>query len=256
VPDAQPTEQRSFGRVIPSDEAQAQAGAGWAKRLGVREVAVASDDSGFGEVMRSAFDAQARALGIRVGNRVDGIFGGGAASRQRDTTVCLAILINPPLIYAAGARPPVGFTGPCGGMFRPKHGLMATDALLAPRALARLGPQDRRLLVTSAALDPAQLPPAGQRFARAFRQRFGRQPGRYAAYGYEAMAVVLDSIRRAGGSGDDRDSVIDAFFDTRDRHSVLGTYSIDEVGDTTLGRMSGYRVVGGRAVPAAELRVP
>ena len=104
------------------------------------------------------------------------------------------------------------------------------------------------MLVTSAAQDPSQLPPAGQRFVRAFGERYGREPGRYAAYGYEAMAVVLDSIRRAGDQGDDRDSVVDAFFDTQDRDSVLGTYSIDEVGDTTLTGLAGYRVSDGRPV--------
>ena len=70
------------------------------------------------------------------------------------------------------------------------------------------------------------------------------------------MAVVLDSIRRAGDQGDSRDGVVDAFFDTRDRASVLGTYSIDEVGDTTLGRLAGYRLVGGRPRFDTALRVP
>jgi branched-chain amino acid transport system substrate-binding protein len=68
------------------------------------------------------------------------------------------------------------------------------------------------------------------------------------------MALVLDSIRRAGGSGDDRDSVIDAFFDTVNRRSVLGTYSIDDVGDTTLDRLAGYRVVKGRPRVETALR--
>ena len=110
--------------------------------------------------------------------------------------------------------------------------------------------------VTSAAQDPSQLPPAGERFVRAFTKRYGRKPGRYAAYGYEAMAVVLDSIRRAGDQGDSRDAVVDAFFDTQDRDSVLGTYSIDEVGDTTLGRLAGYRLVDGRPRFQTALRVP
>ena len=35
--------------------------------------------------------------------------------------------------------------------------------------------------------------------------------------------------------------MIDAFFATADRDSILGTYSIDEIGDTTLDRMTGYR---------------
>jgi branched-chain amino acid transport system substrate-binding protein len=109
------------------------------------------------------------------------------------------------------------------------------------------------VLVSSAAEDPAQLPTAGQRFVSAFGARYRRSPGRYAAYGYEAMAVALDSIRRAGGGGDDRDSVVGAFFDTQDRDSVLGTYSIDEVGDTTLDRLAGYRVRNGRPAFATPL---
>jgi branched-chain amino acid transport system substrate-binding protein len=70
------------------------------------------------------------------------------------------------------------------------------------------------------------------------------------------MAVVLDAIRRAGDSGDQRDSVVGAFFDTHDRRSVLGTYSIDDVGDTTLDRLAGYTVSGGRPVFERTLRAP
>jgi branched-chain amino acid transport system substrate-binding protein len=62
------------------------------------------------------------------------------------------------------------------------------------------------------------------------------------------MAVVLDSIRRAGDSGADRDSVVSAFFNTVDRRSILSSYSIDDVGDTTLSRLAGYRLVNGRPV--------
>ncbi len=68
--------------------------------------------------------------------------------------------------------------------------------------------------------------------------------------------MVLDSIRRAGDSGDDRDAVVDAFFDTQDRRSILGTYSIDDVGDTTLNRLAGYGVIAGRPVFDTSLRAP
>ena len=119
-----------------------------------------------------------------------------------------------------------------------------------------LGARRPPSLITSAALDPAQLPPAGQDFAERFRAEYGRAPGRYAAYGYEAMAVVLDAIERAGEGGTDREAVIDAFLDTSDRESVLGMYSIDEVGDTTLNRLTGYRVEGDRVEPSADLSVP
>ncbi len=127
-------------------------------------------------------------------------------------------------------------------------GLMVTDAELEPGVSEPDG-----TLATSAALDPSQLPPAGREFVAAFRAEYGRAPGRYAAYGYEAMAVILDSIERASDPAD-RGAVIDAFFATADRDSVLGTYSIDEVGDTTLDRMTRVRARPGRAAkPVARI---
>ena len=64
------------------------------------------------------------------------------------------------------------------------------------------------------------------------------------------MAVVLDSIGRADDPLD-RGSVIDAFFATTDRDSILGSYSIDDVGDTTLDRVGAYESRNGplRAAP-------
>jgi branched-chain amino acid transport system substrate-binding protein len=241
--EVQPTEERTFGRVIPSDEAQAQAGAVWAKRLGVKDAAVARDDSSFGRVMAPAFTDAARAIHLHATatKKPLGLF---APATPRGATACPAFLLRLPLLYYAGVRIPTGLVAPCSGSIRYPHGVMATDALMSAEALRILRSKDLRL--TSAAEDPSQLPPQGQRFLRAFRERYDRQPGRYAAYGYEAMAVVLDSIERAGDSGDDRDAVVDAFFDTTDRRSILGTYSIDEVGNTTLNRLAGYRVVDGR----------
>ena len=59
------------------------------------------------------------------------------------------------------------------------------------------------------------------------------------------MALVLDAIKRAGDKGNDRQAVIDALFATKDRESVLGTYSIDENGDTTLTDYGVYTVKDG-----------
>src|SRR3954449_9421474 len=69
--EVQPTGERTFGRVIPSDEAQAQAGALWAKRLHADGVAVVRGSSQYDKVVAAAFAEQARAIGLRVGGRVD-----------------------------------------------------------------------------------------------------------------------------------------------------------------------------------------
>ena len=167
VPEVQHTGERSFGRVIPSDAAQADAAAAWADELGVGNAEVETD----------------------------------------------------------AHLPPYGQPG-----------------------------EDARY-VTSAALDPADLPPAGQEFAQRFEDEYGRPPGRYAAYGYEAMAVILDSIERARDPAD-RVAVVEAFFDTADRDSVLGPYSITERGETTLAEISGYELGAGEPRPAGALEIP
>jgi branched-chain amino acid transport system substrate-binding protein len=235
IPDeVQPTGERTFGRVIPSDETQARAGAVWAKRLHSGGVTLIRGRSQYDDVVAAAFREEARSLGVRIS---------GSGERLPGTSTF-------DLAYAAVESSDRGEVLP------DVSRVMGTDALLMPSIPAFLvGGRHHQVLLTSAAQDPSELPASGQRFLRAFRNRYDREPGRYAAYGYEAMAVVLDSIERAGDAGDDRDAVIDAFLDTTDRRSILGTYSIDDVGNTTLDRLAGYSVVDGHPRSATGLSV-
>jgi branched-chain amino acid transport system substrate-binding protein len=88
--------------------------------------------------------------------------------------------------------------------------------------------------VTNPTLDPKLYPAAAQKFFDTFKQKYGKDPEPYAIYGYEAMKAALLAIQNAGDKGNDRQAVIDAFFKIKDRESVLGKYSIDKNGDTTL----------------------
>jgi len=106
----------------------------------------------------------------------------------------------------------------------------------------------RQAYVTAPTLDPKLYPPAAQDFYRTYREKFGKDPEPYAIYGYEAMKVALLAIQNAGDKGNDRQAVIDAFFNIKDRESVLGKYSIDENGDTTLTDYGAYRIRDGKLV--------
>ena len=70
------------------------------------------------------------------------------------------------------------------------------------------------------------------------------EPEAYAAYGYESAKVALDAIRRAGRA--DRAAVREAVFATRSYEGVLGTWSFDANGDTSLAAMSGRAVKDGK----------
>ena len=253
--DAQPSGIRTFGRVIPSDSAQAAAAASWARGLGARRVGTLSDgtrasdlavsefaqvaaDSGLAVVVRAAVgprEDDERRLDRLDRARLQSIFYGGIFRPDEPTQGPIPTL-GAPIKLLLDPPQPGGF-------------MIGTDALLTLANLRAVrGPTayapEARLYLTSAALDTSQLPAEGQRMVTTLRRRYGAPPGRYAAYGYEAMAVVLDSIERAGERGTEREAVLAEFLAAAERDSLLGTYSIDEVGNTTLDRLAGYRLAG------------
>jgi branched-chain amino acid transport system substrate-binding protein len=103
-----------------------------------------------------------------------------------------------------------------------------------------------RVEVTVATLSPDEYPPDGQKFFDDFEKKYGeKNPDPYAIYGYEAMDLVLDTCEELGDKCSDKGSMIEALFNTKGRESVLGTYDIDENGDTTLTDYGVYTIKGG-----------
>jgi len=220
VPDGtQPSGTRTFGRVVPSDTAQGAAAAAAMARRGIDRVRSIGGGA-YGAALRDGFESVTGGPALAGGGPAGGVY-----------------VVAPRPVYVTVAGGPV----------------YGADAQIAGAPPSTTLPP--RALLVSGALAPSQLPDSD--FVAAFRGRYGREPGRFAAYGYEAMAIVLDSIDRADDPLD-RQSVIDAFFATRDRDSILGAYSIDEVGDTTLDRVGAYvaRRSGPLEPAARPLEVP
>lgn len=234
IPSVQPSGTRSFGRVIPSDRAQGEAAAGWMSRLGLASVTILGAQGSLGQSLVSGFEAAGSPA--LVERDAEAVYLVEDPQARPDALLAepladVSILDVPKGATAFGSDALLGAGAPpqSSGFVRPSE----------PGPPSPGGPISVR--VTSAALDPSQLPPAAQGFLADFRDAYGRAPGRYAAYGYEAMAVVLDSVERADDPLD-RSSVVDAFFATSDRDSILGSYSIDEVGNTTLPQLGAYEV--------------
>ena len=98
------------------------------------------------------------------------------------------------------------------------------------------------MLQLSAELDPTLLP--DKDFDSRFAHRFHRNPGPYAAYGYEAMALVLQGI---GEAGTDASSLRDDV-----RHAVIGAHRDGTVLGQLLDHLRGrYDRVHDPALPDA-----
>ena len=104
----------------------------------------------------------------------------------------------------------------------------------------------KRVKVSVATLSPDEYPPEGKKFFSDFEKEYGEpNPDPYSIYGYEAMELVLDTCEELGADCTDRQAMIDAMFQTKGRESVLGTYDIDENGDTTLTDYGIYTIKDG-----------
>jgi ABC-type branched-subunit amino acid transport system substrate-binding protein len=131
-----------------------------------------------------------------------------------------------------------------------EHGIQVMPGSSA----ARYDPGSGRLTVggreyeVSPQIYPTHLP--DPRFLRQFEDRFKDSPGPYAAYGYEAMGLVLQAISGAGTDASSfRDNVRNDVFGAHRDGTVLGSYSITSDGNTTECMIQRYRVTGTTTVP-------
>jgi branched-chain amino acid transport system substrate-binding protein len=240
-----PTGKRTFARVVAADHIQGAAQGDWMKELGVKKLYEANDKQVYGAGVAKTTGDAAKLNGIQVvGN--DGIdikapnyralaqkikssgadaffFGGITAS-------------NGVQLYKDvwAANPGIKMFGPDG---------VAQDTFTTKL------PADaqKNTYITVGTIDPKDYPPEGQKFFQDFKAAYGTAtPQPYAIYGYEAMSLLIDAMKRAGSNCSDRQAVIDAVYKTKNKKSVLGTYSIDKDGDVTTNQFGRFFVKNGK----------
>jgi branched-chain amino acid transport system substrate-binding protein len=241
-----PSGKRTFGRLQLGDPAQAVAQVKLMKALGVHKLYVVDDQDPFEIPLAELVVGDAERAGIEV--------------LAHDSIVATAGTIftgEVEKIAKSGAQA-VFFAGGGGAgtvaLWRQLHSADSRLKLLGSSAMAddsfasAIGAAAASTYLTTPVLALAEYPPSAQRVLTDYRRHFGGEPGAYALYGFEAMSVVLDSIRKAGSHGNDRQAVIDQFFATRERDSVLGRYSMQDDGEPTFSLYGVGRIVDGRLV--------
>lgn len=245
-----PTGVRTFARVIPNDAVQAAVQAKLQRALGCRKTMILDDGEVDGRDEAESFQVAAKSAGLDVlGDQeflpratdytslAQGVASSGAncvfVSAITDSHTALLVkqvadVMPRALIFGSAGLGETTFTNPdMGGI---------------PLSV------DPRVLITAATLDPSAYPPSGRRFFALYAHHFGAmQPA--AIYGYAAMSLMLEAIARATDDGHRpavRSRVMAEIFATRNRPSVLGPYSIDRNGDTSIDVYGVYRVRDGQ----------
>lgn len=242
-----PSAKRTFGRLQPGDPAQARAQVKLMQALGVKSLYVLDDQDPFELPLVEIVAGEATRAGIAVVGH-DSVATTAATATAYASEAEKIERKSPEAVFlAGGARPGAA------ALWRALHSadphllLLGPDTLDTPSFTGSIGAAQAQTYLTTPLLPIADYPPPAAGVLADYRRHFGGSPGPYALYGYEAMSVVLDAIRRAGRRGNDRPTVIERFFQTHDRDSVLGRYTVLPSGETTLARYGTDRVSGGRA---------
>ncbi|HEX4483280.1 MAG TPA: branched-chain amino acid ABC transporter substrate-binding protein [Solirubrobacteraceae bacterium] len=240
-----PSGKRTFARLQLGDPAQAVAQSELMRSLHVHKLYVLDDQDPFEVPLSELVAGEAEHAGIAV-----------AAHDSIVTTAGTVSTGEVEKIERSGADA-VFFAGGAGAgtvaLWRALHQadpqllLLGSSSLTGEAFTSAIGAAAAQTYLTTPTLALGDYPPSAQRVLDDYRRQFGREPGAWALYGYEAMSVVLDAIRRAGSRGNDRQSVINALFATGERDSVLGPYSIEADGEPTFTRYGVDRVLGGQA---------
>lgn len=243
-----PSGKRSFGRLQPGDPGQADAQLQLMRALGVRKLYVLDDQDPFFVPLAEIVSAEAQHAGIALAGHDSILATAPTVAAYASEAEKIARAKPDAAFFAGGVQ--TGTAALWRALHRadPKLLLLGTSALEEPAFTSAIGAAGSQSYLTTPILPLADYPPPAAGVLADYRRRFGGRPGPYALYGYEAMSVVLDAIRRAAERGNDREAVIECFFQTKDRRSVLGTYSVQASGETTLSRYGVDRVSDGRAV--------
>jgi branched-chain amino acid transport system substrate-binding protein len=243
---------RTFARVAPNNAVEAAVTASLLQTLGCRIPFVLHDGTFDGEDGAISFVLAAQAAGLRV-------LGVESFPRQATDYAPLAqglakmtpapdcLLIDATDEHsAARVTAAVARALPSARIFA--AGQLADPAYIDPRQGGIPASLDPRLLVLAPQVSPSSYPPSGQAFLTRYNRVYG-PASPPAIFGYEAMSLMLHAIAVATSNGrraPDRARVLAAIFATRDRHSVLGTYSIDHNGDTSIRNYGIYGLRAGR----------
>jgi len=246
-----PSGKRTYARVVPTDIIQGAALATAAKADGCKSIEIWNTKTTYATGLARNLQQSAAKQGLKVEGNV-GIDPKAPNYRSQAQAIKSDCFVFTGEIESNGveavkdvgtAHPSIKLYGGDGVVLNafasPKTGL--------PTAVGN------RFKGTIATLDPCcPANPQAKQFVSNYEATYkSGKPDPYAIYGYESMALILSAIKRdadANGGKVSRQGTYKELLTTKNRSSVLGTYSIDSNGDTTLTDYGLYKIVSGKLV--------
>ncbi len=240
-----PSGTRNYIRMVAHDGYQGAALAQFMQNQGVTSVYILNDKEAYGLGVAENTRNAVESLGIKVagfeawdpkaasyeglmrkigGTDADAVFLGGLTDENGAQVI----------------KDKVAVLGPNDGEVK----LFAPDGFTQQSTIDEAGqPNAAGMFSSVAGVPPGELTGAGAEFITEFEQELGGEPvDPYAAYGAQAMQVILDAVAGVGADvQENRGAVIEQLFGTSVEGGILGDFEITPDGDPTAGPITVYK---------------
>jgi branched-chain amino acid transport system substrate-binding protein len=233
----------TYFRVVPADDIQGREGASWMAQMGGKSVYIIDDRSLYGKGVADVFNVSAESAGIKVLGR-EGI---DPKAQEYRSLMAKIKELQPDFVYFGGTtQTNAGQIAKDMVAVGMSAKLMVPDGCFEEAFIESAGAENvnDRVFITFGGVPADKLTGKGAEFVKRYRDKFGRDPEAYAAYGYMAAKVAIEAIKKAGKK--DREAIRAAVADIQETDGVLGTWAFDKNGDTTSTMMSGNTVKNGK----------
>jgi branched-chain amino acid transport system substrate-binding protein len=235
-----PTNLRNYFRVVVGDDVQGPAMVAFAANtIKAKRFYVIDDSQTYGKGLADVVSRDIQRRGLSLVGR-ESI--GGRENNFRDLARRVRAAKPDFIIFGGDAQTQPGRMLAdirASGVSAP---FMGGDGLNDPAFIKEAGVAGEGSYSSISGIPADKLPAKGQDFLKRYQARFGA-PTNYTIYGYESMAVLLNAIKTAGKK--DRKTILDAIARTKDYDGVLGRWSFDSNGDTSLTDISVYQIQDG-----------
>lgn len=221
----------TVNRICGRDDMQAPAGADFAfKQLGVKSVFLIHDKTDYGQGLADEFKKRAEELGMAVVG-YEGITEGEV---DFSAVLNLVAAANPDLVYYGGMYPEAGQIVKQGRAKGLTFKFMGADGIDNSDLVKIAGDAVVGVYYTSIAADLRKVP-GGQEWAKRYEDAFKKPPVSFAAYGYDATMIVLNTLEKYvkdnPGKLPTREELANLVRKTENAKGIVTNVTFDDKGD-------------------------
>jgi branched-chain amino acid transport system substrate-binding protein len=248
-----PSGKRNYIRLVAADDYQGASNAMLTKQLGYKSVFIFNDKEAYGLGVATDYQGAAKKLGLKVA-------GFTAWDPKASSYEALANKVKSSgadAVYLGGLECENGSK-----LIKDLRGVLGkTYPLIAPDGFSSFSDTFKNsggvaagMYISVAGAPNEALGPTGKKFVTDFGKQIGQDPNPYSAYAAETMTVMLDAIEKSDGT---RGSTADNLLSTNITDGILGSFSINENGDTDNNPVTQYKLVApGKGVTFKTITPP